>query len=432
MRYRPQVFRGIAVLGCAGFALSFATMLFHGVEAAGDPPPKVAASIHQAIAAYLLATDKQEDVLLKKALKAVKGDLALATAALRTLPPLTQSKPGTQHGLTFPSGGQTWEYSIHLPVDYDHRERFPVLVLPDHALVDGEAGISFFRNKPGAERTILFRPIILKYAEDAARFPDQQFFAKDQAIASVMRDALVHLRRHYAVDPERLSMTGLSQAGYYTWYYAASFPDQFAAIVPEAAGGTVVRAAVLPLAANLTGLKVRILHARGDEQCPYADSVSMHDAIKTARGSVELITYELADYGGNPNPKLHPGPHALRLKNVLEWIPGHARAVSHTFTRVVRYRQQGREGRFKIAPPATVQQPITCKFSDADGVITADRPKVSYLVAPEDLLASRELKVDGKTVKLSPGKADLKLLLESFKELHDIGRLAALELRVTP
>jgi len=40
-----------------------------------------------------------------------------------------------------------------------------------------------------------------------------------------MRDALVHLRLHYAADSGRISMTGLSQAGCYTWYYAVSFPD---------------------------------------------------------------------------------------------------------------------------------------------------------------------------------------------------------------
>ncbi len=423
--------RGVLFLVVAASSGAFAALGTVSMAAADANPPtrNVPAALHQAIAAYLMASRKEEPARLKKALGALKGDLRLAADALRTLPPLTQAKPGTRHGLEFSSGGKAWEYLIHLPSGYDGKKRYAALVLPDHASVDPEAGIGFWKDKPGAENYVLFRPVILKHKDDSTRFPDAQFFAVDQAIAAVMGDALVHLRRHYAVDPDRIGITGLSQAGYYTWYYAASFPDQFAAVIPESAGGMAVRAAVLDLAPNLAAVAVRILHARGDGICPYSDAVGMRDAIQRAGGKVELITYEDSDYGGNPFPKRHPGPHHLRLQNVLPWAAEQKRAAPHRFTRVVRYPQQGFEGRFKVPPPAKTGEPITVKLSDENGVLSADRPKISYLVAPEDVLSGRELKVGGKTMK---PKADLKLLLESFKVNHDAGRLAAAEIRVTP
>ena len=66
----------------------------------------------QAIAAYLAlpaaeakpgAQAKKLQAALRKAVKKC-GNLKTATAALRSLPPLTKAKPGSTHGLKFTSG----------------------------------------------------------------------------------------------------------------------------------------------------------------------------------------------------------------------------------------------------------------------------------------------------------------------------------------
>ena len=125
-------------------------------------------------------------------------------------------------------------------------------------------GISYWEQSKLVEKFILFRPVILKHQQDEKRFARRQFFDRDIDIAKVMRDALLHLKLHYAVDHDRFFMTGLSQAGYYSYYYAISFPDMFAGIVPESAGGMALRASVWRLSANLKSVRVRILHAKGD------------------------------------------------------------------------------------------------------------------------------------------------------------------------
>ncbi len=390
-------------------------------------PSTVSPEVRAAITSYLKAPTGKDADALKKALGLLHGDVALAAEALRAHETLTVAKPGTYHGIKFTSLGQTWEYSIHLPASYDGKKRFPVLVLPDHGLVSPQDGIGFWENKKGAENLILFRPVILKYQEDEKRFPNQQFFIRDEAIAQVMHDALTHLRLNYAVDCDRFVMTGLSQAGYYTYYYAVSFPDDFAGIVPESAGGLSLHAGVLALARNLKDMNVRILHVEGDQIVPYADAQTMERALKDVGGKVELITYHDSDYIGEPFPQRHPGPHHLRLKNVLEWIPNQQRTIPQTFTRVIRYPQQGNEGRWILTPPAKLTDTYTVTCSEKDGVLSIDKGSGIYLVSPEDVMAHKTFEVNGKEVGALP---DLKLLLTRFKASGDPGRLAAAQISV--
>ncbi|HTL29812.1 MAG TPA: hypothetical protein VL282_11340 [Tepidisphaeraceae bacterium] len=383
--------------------------------------PSASSEVRGAITEYLNAPPAKEKLALDKALAALHGDVALAAEALRTQEPLSDAKPGTYHGIKFSSGGKAWEYSIHLPAGYDGTKRFPVLVLPDHGIVDPDAGIRFWTNQ-GAKDLIIFRPVITKYQEDKSRFPNQQFFARDEAIAKVMRDALTHLRLNYAVDHDRFVMTGLSQAGYYTYYYAVSFPDDFAGIVPESAGGMAVRAAVALMSPNLKDMNVRILHSAGDQIVPYADAQLMQSTIKDLGGKVELITYQDSDYPGEPFPQRHPGPHNLRLKNVLEWIPKQKRTLPQSIKRMMRYSQQGNEGQWIITPPTDPTKPYLVSCTNDNGTLAVDKGTAKYLVSPEDVVAKKTFKVKEKDVSATP---DLKLMLTRFKALGDPERLAA-------
>jgi predicted esterase len=387
----------------------------------------VSPEVRDAITAYLKAPPLKEEETLATALDALHGDVSLAAEALRTQPPLTDAKPGTHHGVKFTSGGKTWEYSIHLPASYDGKKRFPVLVLPDHGLISPEDGVGFWKDKKRAEDLIIFRPVITKFQEDKTRFPNQQFFARDAAMAKVMRDALTHLRLNYAVDHDRFVMTGLSQAGYYTYYYAVSFPDDFAGIVPESAGGVAVRAAVVMLSPNLKDMNVRILHSAGDQIVPYVDAQLMNDTIKNTGGKVELITYQDADYPGQPFPQRHPGPHNLRLKNVLEWIPKQKRTLSPNIKRMMRYSQQGNEGQWILTPPKDPTKPVLVTCTNDNGALTCDHGPAKYLVSPEDVIAKKTFKVNGKDVTPPP---DVKLMLTRFKSLGDPARLAAAQVAV--
>jgi len=151
--------------------------------AAPQDKSRVTDAQRAAVRDFLLADEKKEAAALDKAVKSFKGDFTAAAECAATMAPLVNARPGTQHGLKFRSGGMEWEYSIRLPKSYDGKKRFPVLVLPDHGSVSAEDGISFWEGNKDVEEYILFRPVILKYQEDKTRFPDQQFFALDMAMA---------------------------------------------------------------------------------------------------------------------------------------------------------------------------------------------------------------------------------------------------------
>ncbi len=394
--------------------------------AGAQEKPKVTDAMRAAVREFLLADEKKEGAAIDKAIKAFKGDFAPAVECVLSQPPLSPPRAGVQHGLKFRSGGLEWEYSIRLPKGYDGRKRFPVLVLPDHGSVSPEDGIGFWEGNKDAEEYILFRPVIVKHQEDKARFPDQQFFARDMAIAGRMRDALRVLRLHYAVDHDRLVMTGLSQAGYYTWYYAISFPDDFAAIVPESSGGIAVKTLVMS-GRNLAALAVRILHTEGDPVTPMADAEAMGRSIEDAGGKVEFIRYTDADYPKGPPPRRHPGPHHLRLQNVLPWGLKQKRAPPASFTRLLRYRQQGREGRWSFKSPDDPTTPVTVTCSEAGGKLSVTGADAVYHVSPADVIAGRAFEFNGK--KVVP-KGDLPLLLKSFKATGDPARIAGAGLEV--
>jgi dienelactone hydrolase len=394
--------------------------------AAQESKPKVTAAQREAVRKYLDAGSILLDgATHDQAVKAFKGDFAAAVECIRSMAPLSKLGPGSHHGLKFWSGGHTWEYSIRLPKGYDGKKRFPVLVLPDHGLISPEDGISFWERGKEIEDYILFRPVIVKHAEDKTRFPDQQFFARDMAVAERMRAALRTLRIHYAVDPDRLVMTGLSQAGYYTWYFAVSFPDDFAAIIPESSGGLAVRT-LLPSGRNLAEVAVRILHAEGDEVTPLADAEAMKKSIEEGGGKVEFIKYTDKDYPPGVAGR-HPGPHDLRLKNVLPWGLRQKRSVPAAFTRVLRYKQQGHEGRWRLQPPEKPTTPVTVTCSEAKGVLTATGGDAIYLVSPDDVLAKRAFAIKGERVV---PRGDVALLLKSFKATGDFARATGAELPV--
>ena len=68
---------------------------------------------------------------------------------------------------------------------------------------------------------------------------------------------------------------------------------------------------------------------------------------------------------------------------------------------------------------------MTVAFSEKDGVLSCDAPGAAYLVSPADVLAQKVFRVGAREVR---PKADLRLLLTSFKATGDTGRMVAAEI----
>jgi predicted peptidase len=89
----------------------------------------------------------------------------------------------------------------------------------------------------------------------------------------------------YAVDPNRVYLTGLSIGGYGTWALACEHPDRFAAIAPICGGGEPF------LADRLRDVPVWAFHGAKDPVVPVIESEVMVEAVRRAGGQAKLTIY---------------------------------------------------------------------------------------------------------------------------------------------
>lgn len=95
----------------------------------------------------------------------------------------------------------------------------------------------------------------------------------------------------YAVDEDRIYLTGLSMGGYGTWSLAAQAPDRFAAIAPVCGGGMRI------FSLMLRDMPVWVFHGAKDRTVPLDESERMVEALKR-RGNtrVKFTVYPDADH----------------------------------------------------------------------------------------------------------------------------------------
>lgn len=120
-------------------------------------------------------------------------------------------------------------------------------------------------------------------------------------------DALMALldevQAKYAVDPDRVYLTGLSMGGFGSWALGCRYPNRFAAIVPICGGGEWF------LAERMKNVPVWAFHGAKDGVVPLRESQEMVDALKRAGGNVQLTVYPEANHDSwtetYNNPKLY-------------------------------------------------------------------------------------------------------------------------------
>jgi predicted peptidase len=102
---------------------------------------------------------------------------------------------------------------------------------------------------------------------------------------------LDHLQQRYAIDPDRIYVSGESMGGYGTWELIGAAPERFAAAVPVCGGGHVEqedRMAKLPIWA---------FHGAKDNVVPIEQSQRMVDAVRAAGGDARLTVFPGAGHG---------------------------------------------------------------------------------------------------------------------------------------
>ncbi|MGI9190009.1 MAG: alpha/beta hydrolase-fold protein [Longimicrobiaceae bacterium] len=99
-------------------------------------------------------------------------------------------------------------------------------------------------------------------------------------------DALLEeVTERYAVDRDRISLTGLSMGGFGVWALAMEYPDRFAALVPISGGGMISGAC------GLKGVPIRAFHGAHDEIIPVFLTRVLVERLRECGGDARLTVY---------------------------------------------------------------------------------------------------------------------------------------------
>jgi predicted peptidase len=120
----------------------------------------------------------------------------------------------------------------------------------------------------------------------------------------------------YAVDTQRIYLTGLSMGGYGTYYIAMNHPERFAAIVPIC-GGLMWYAEFAERAATLKDMPVWVFHGAKDDVVPLEDSQRAVDALRAVGNDVRFTVY--------PEAKHDSGTETYNNPELYRWRLSHSR-----------------------------------------------------------------------------------------------------------
>ncbi|MBP0990040.1 MAG: prolyl oligopeptidase family serine peptidase, partial [Oscillospiraceae bacterium] len=126
---------------------------------------------------------------------------------------------------------------------------------------------------------------------------------------------------NYAIDPDRIYVTGISAGGFATWDLICRYPDLFAAAIPVCGGCDV------NYAEAIKDIPIRIYHSSDDTIVSDAGSRQMYEELKKLGADVEF--YDTKPWGHGAWGK------AYAEKDLLSWMMSKVRPVRPDNTETV-------------------------------------------------------------------------------------------------
>ncbi|HEX6289713.1 MAG TPA: alpha/beta fold hydrolase [Herpetosiphonaceae bacterium] len=177
-------------------------------------------------------------------------------------------------------------YLLHLPDGYrdDPQRRWP-LILFLHG--SGERGDHIEQVKRhGLPKILDQRPDFPAIVVSPQCRRDSAWVVEIEALDALFEE----ITSAYAVDHDRIYLTGLSMGGYGAWHYAALHPDRFAALVPICGGGLWF-VGFPDKACILKDVPTWVFHGAQDEVVLLSESQVLVDALQACGGNVRFTVY---------------------------------------------------------------------------------------------------------------------------------------------
>lgn len=171
-----------------------------------------------------------------------------------------------------------WPYGIYIPDDYRGDENFPLLIYLAGNSGPAIEGVQV--GSPAFERT----GYLVVYPNGWGGWW--------RSATETMVDSLIgEVMRTYAVDPERIYISGLSNGGTGTFDYVSLWPQRFsAAVVAMGAGlfGFTEAAGDRPFVSNATHLPLLFLHGKKDPVIPVSATMKTVDSLRAQHADVTM------------------------------------------------------------------------------------------------------------------------------------------------
>ncbi len=171
-----------------------------------------------------------------------------------------------------------WPYGVYVPDDYRGDEPFPLIVY-----LAGNSGPAIEGVQLGASAFERTGYIVV--------YPNSWGGWWRSATETMVDSLLKEVMRKYAIDPERVYISGLSNGGTGTFDYASLWPQRFsAAVVAMVAGlfGFTENGGDRPFVTNAAHLPMLFLHGKLDEVIPYSAATKTVDSLRAQHGDVTL------------------------------------------------------------------------------------------------------------------------------------------------
>ena len=180
------------------------------------------------------------------------------------------------------NGSGSHKYSVFVPRDYSPSKRYPAIVFL-HGI--GEAG-----GDGKKSTTVGIGPAIARRGGDfpfIVLFPQTGWDWTKKEAGQLVLDVLDDAAGAYAIDRERVALTGLSSGGKGTWVLGARYPQVWSALVPM--GSYAAYDAVSTLAK--LRMPIWALHNSGDFIVPVGGTRGMIKKLKQAGGNPRYTEY---------------------------------------------------------------------------------------------------------------------------------------------
>lgn len=176
-----------------------------------------------------------------------------------------------------------FQYLLYLPKDYGKEDKkWPTIVFL-HGM--GERGDNVEKVKEHGPPKMLDGRDDFEFIVISPQCPGDRFWVTED-----LSKFLDGMEETYAIDKDRIYLTGLSMGGFGTWKWAAEEPERFAAIAPVCGGGEPITAR------RLREIPIWAFHGAKDRTVPLERSQQMIDAVKQRGGEPKFTIYPDAEH----------------------------------------------------------------------------------------------------------------------------------------